>query len=389
MVIYYSIYSLLLIFFFLYKLTPKQQGTLIKFWVVIITLFGGLRWNTGYDWDSYLSIYKELDWSNFLNYSKYGGVSIQTVEPLYAFLNVLVKSVFGKYFYLNIIECFIIHYAYYRFAKYHLPQCPILCFCFLEVVLVAFFPVRQTLAMGILLLGIRFIKERKLLPYLSIVAIAFFIHRMSIVALPLYWLGKIRLNNIFIIAIFFSFIIIGRLLQDYFTLISIAMGGQLGEIASTYTENQTVERNGVPIITILLNIIFLCLYLYYRHKFTLNHDEWFNYCLNSYLLFVGIMVVFSQGMGDMTRLICLFLPGHCLLFSSITAYSLTGKPTLLPKSDTTQISMHDQIPPIIRFFSVTFFILYFSYKIVQCFSDYYFEDACIPYRTIFEYSMLP
>lgn len=388
MAIYYIIYSLLVIYCFLYKLPPKQQELLIKFWIIIITLFGGLRWNTGYDWDSYYDIYKGVEWSNFLNYSKYGESSLQTIEPLYAFLNVFIKKLFGQYFVLNLLVSFFVHYSYYKFAKYHLPRCPILCFCFVEVVLVAFFPVRQTLAMAVLLWSFYFIKERKLLPYIIIVAAAFFIHRMSIVALPLYWIGKIRLKDGFIVVLFFSFIVVGKLLQEYFTLLTLLLGGQLGEIASTYSKNETVAKEGLPIITILLNSIFLFLYLFFRRKYDLTNDAWYNTLLNCFVLFFGVLFVFSNGMADMTRLQCIFLPGHILLFSSITASSLYKDSRILPSICKPTSLNHVSIAPIIRVFAVFFFYAYLVYRIPTCFSDYFFEIVCVPYRTILDFPYL-
>jgi len=388
MLTYYLIYIPIILLCVFYKAPQKRQDDVIKIWILAITLFGGLRWKTGYDWDTYFALFRDLDWGNFLSYSKYGDLSLQTIEPLYAFLNVLVKSIFGKYYVFNLLVCFFIHYSYYRFAKYHIPQCPIICFCFVELVLVAFFPVRQTLATAVLLWGFRYIKEQKLFPYLVVVALAFCIHRMSIVALPLYWVGKVRLNDAVIIPLFFSFVVIGKLVQNYVIMLSLVLGGQLGELLNTYTETQSIERTGIPITTIFLNCIFLGLYLYFRKKFRLKNDKWYNFCLNSFILFFGIMAIFAQGMGDMTRLISVFLPGHCLLFSSILIYSLRRNPTVLMKSNSKVVANRDKLTDTVCMFTIVFAFAYILYKFATMFNDYYFEDACLPYRTIFDFSVL-
>ena len=385
MVIYYTIFIALYLCCFFYKAPAKTQLSVMKIWVLIFTLFGGLRWHTGSDWDAYLFLFNDLDWSNFYDYSKYGEKSLQKIEPLFAFMNVIIKTVFQKYYWFNIIECFVIHFAYYKFSKYHLPKCPILCFVFLEIICIAYFPVRQTLAASVLFLGLRYIKERKLVKYLLFVFVAFYIHKMSIVALPLYWLQNIHLKDRYAIAVFLSFIVIGKILQDYFVNFVFLLGGELGEVAQIYTENQTVENTGLPIITLIVNGMFLFIYLYIRRKFNLRQDDWYNQNLNMYLMFVGTLVVFANGMNDLTRLIIVFLPGHCLLFSSIAAYSLKGDSRCIQYSGRIALPTNDRVISVFKLFLGFLFFAYCAYRIPQCFSDYFFKYVCIPYRTIFDF----
>ncbi len=54
---------------------------------------------------------------------------------------------------------------------------------------------RQTLALSIFLLSLPFIKKRKLIPYLLLCFLAFTIHRIAIITLPLYFLYNLRITK--------------------------------------------------------------------------------------------------------------------------------------------------------------------------------------------------
>ena len=83
-----------------------------------------------------------------------------------------------------------------------------------------FFLLRQYLVMPLFFLCVKFTLERKLIPYLICVALAFSVHTTSIIILPLYFLYGLKYSkfNMFLITVgslaaMFAFMIIGPLLS--------------------------------------------------------------------------------------------------------------------------------------------------------------------------------
>ncbi len=74
MEIYYTIFILLFSCCFLdfININFRTKRNIIIIWCVFFTLFGGLRWNTGGDFDSYYEIFKSANWDNVFNYYRSG-----------------------------------------------------------------------------------------------------------------------------------------------------------------------------------------------------------------------------------------------------------------------------------------------------------------------------
>lgn len=67
---FFSIYSLIYIPLILCSFISnlKTQKRVIFFWIIVLTLFRGLRWDLGTDWYWYEKSFNELDFSNFYKY---------------------------------------------------------------------------------------------------------------------------------------------------------------------------------------------------------------------------------------------------------------------------------------------------------------------------------
>ena len=94
MLIYIILYSILLIsgvFEFLSKRSQIKKCIVITF-VFVFTLFRGLRWRIGTDWQQYYEIFNYSTWNNIFTYDRgsgYGGI----MEFGYMFLNIATKSI--------------------------------------------------------------------------------------------------------------------------------------------------------------------------------------------------------------------------------------------------------------------------------------------------------
>ena len=145
----------------------KTKKKVIIIWVIFFTLFGGLRWRIGNDWDQYYDHFLYSNWNNIFNYDRYGN-GREYLEPLFVFLNTFIKSIFKTFYWYNILICFFIQYSFYKFSlKYSLDN-PIMLYAFCMIIVPYYFPVRAALAVVICYWTYRYIKERKFWKFLFI-----------------------------------------------------------------------------------------------------------------------------------------------------------------------------------------------------------------------------
>lgn len=369
MELYYTIFSLVLVSCLFEFNNCKTKNRVLYFWGIFFTLFGGLRWQTGGDWNQYYGHFLASNWSNIFSYERYGNGS-ETLEPGFVFINALVKSAFGKFYWYNILLCGFIQYTNIKVSKYYAPERPIMMYAFMTLMNGNYFPVRQGFSIAIALWVFQMVKERNLKAFLLLVFIAFSIHSAALVILPIYWIGRIRLKPIFVVTTFLALMAVGSYFQDTFTLLSMHVGGDLGEKALSYTEFQT-ENYLIERSYFMGNIIaFFLLIVYLKVKdLKIEDEQWMNTLINCFVLYYGISFIFRDGMGDLTRLKgYYFLPNAILFMYSLKYLKYYGK--------------------IFKLAGTVFFTLYMAYQISKSCSGYYFMDVNVPYKTIFDYNYI-
>ncbi|HAT62478.1 MAG TPA: hypothetical protein DCS83_08065 [Prevotella sp.] len=365
----YIIIHVLVFLTLIFELAPlKVKKSIIIGWCIFFTLFGGLRWRIGGDWDQYYDHFVFSSWSNIFNYDRYGNGE-ETLEPGFVFFNVLIKTIFGKFYIYNLIVVGFIQFTYYKFCNYFFPKNPLFCYCFLMVAVANYFPVRAGFSVGISYWCWKFIKEQKLIPFLIVIFFASIIHNKSIVLLPCYWLGKVRLKSLWLLILYPIIAIASYKLQDWFTILSLSFGGSIAEKAYKFSQVETEGFAGASYFGWVLNYFFLCIYLYIRKKEKLFSNNWYNVLLNSVMIYNAIFMIFSNGMGDLARLSTNFFPVQCILLLKSVLYFAKSKNHL------------------ISCLAIFFFLSYYIYKLPSNWNGYFFKDACVPYKTIFDYNL--
>lgn len=365
MELYIIIHALILITCFVeFNNNVKIKRGVIIFWCIFFTMFGGLRWNVGNDWNQFLSYFQLVKWNNILNYDRYGDGS-QTLEPGFLFLNFLVKSVFGKFYYYNLLVVGFLEFSFYKFANKHMPEHPVLLYCLIHTALV-YFPVRAGLALGICYWGYQFIKERKLAKFIITVVVASLIHQQSIVLLPFYWIGYIRLNWLLCFSICIISLLSGYLLQDYVMLIAMLLGGDIENKLRVYTEWQTLEDSALNYSTAIMYNVYLLLFLYVRQITNKKDDFWYNTVLNCYMVYISIYFIFINGMSDLVRIQDVLVPAYYILYAFMVVSICKYKK---------------------GFFSILFvsFLLAYNARQLPRIGGVFAEKTCVPYTTIFDF----
>lgn len=357
----------------LFELSKKKK---VKFFVlailcIAIALFGGLRWETGNDWDQYYDLFRRSQWSNIFNMVRYeAGISTEFTEPGFVFLNTLIKSLLKTFYWYNIIICSFIQLSYYKFIKYHCFQHPLLLYAVINQAFLMF-PVRAGLAVAICLWAFRYIKERKFLPFLLIIAVASLIHYQCLVFFPLYWIGFVRLNWIIYFMILASSLTLGKMLENYIRILSLVTSGELGDKFQKYTEMEGENFSSVGILNVFLVFLLLLIYLYMLKHHKLGDKMWSYTLINIFVIYESIRFFFlSSDMVHLSRIGDPISVIPSLLYIFAIGFFVKSK------------------RPLIAISSVFFFILYYIKALMGFGSDYYFGITCIPYRSIFDFGYL-
>lgn len=374
---FFSIYSIIYlpIILSIFIQNIKTQKKFIIFWIIILILFRGLRWECGTDWKWYLDSFNSVTFSNFYNFELYtDGEQIKKLEPLWSLLMLLCKTLFGSYTSFLIISNLIILYIYYKLSTFFTRNSTI---CFALLICEAnFFPVRQDLATSFFALGVCWAIKNKNKLFIFNNIIAFFIHQSSIVLLPIaFVIKKIKpkLNTYIIILCFgviffkhFSNIIIPLSIK----LISI-VSPTLAMVVSIYYEiDREVEGISSPIASLILNIFFITLFYItlikrLKNVHLINEQEFDKKTcifslINIYFLNAFTNILFARTFPDIARMSSYFLFALPILFGILIDNIKNKK---------------------IKIRLLLILLIYLSYRYIKHFSMY--PELHFPYHSIF------
>ena len=314
MVLYYTIFSILFLSCFFEFSTQQKKKNVLIIWCIFFTLFGGIRWKIGGDWDQYYEHFIYSNWNNIFDYDRYGD-GRETLEPGFVFINVLIKTFFGNYFYIyNLIICAFIQYTYYKICNEYTPQFPILSYAYLMINSSNYFPVRAGFALVITFWAYKYIKERRIIKFLLTISIATIIHNQCIALLPFYWICQIKINYLRFTIIYIICVVFGYIFQEYISLLSTLVEGSITDKLHHYTKFETAGKAGANYMSWGLNYFLIIAYLFYKKRAKLQESQWINAMIIMAAAHSCILIVFSEGMGDLTRIATLLLPAKAFLF---------------------------------------------------------------------------
>lgn len=384
--VYFIINGLILscVLFEVFHVNTRIKKRIMLFWSVFLSLFAGLRWGVGTDWEQYYSIFQECNLLNVFSYNRnaHGGL-----EWLFVFINAIIKLIFEQFWIYNLIICSFIQFTHYYVLKKICPNRFLLAYCILYTADTSYFAVRSQLGVAISMWLFLILKKaiedktnvsksinkkhiRDYIKYFTVCYASFSVHMQSVLFFPIYWIGKIRMKWYICIGLLSSFFILSYVYQDYFILFSHFLGGDLGSKAAFYTGYEFGEGKGRGVANYLLDLLFLSAFLLVRHNTGKEKNEWYNLLLNIFILQSGILMIFSGGMTDLSRLAMQFALARALLIVSV-------------------IDFLDRFQyKLLLMISWAFVLSYLIYRYNGLDSWYYFYDTNVPYRTIFDYKIL-
>lgn len=348
------------------KKHPKKQLILM---CVIMTLFQGLRWNTGPDWSQFYRTFELINWDNVFSFSR---GDYRTLEYGYALLNVLVKTLFRYYTAFLIILCGFINFTFCYFISKYIPKYKTLCY-FMTLVCSDLFPVRNTLAGVLVVWGIQFILAHNIKKYSFLVVLSTLFHSSGIMSVIFYWFDRHIARNIVLVLFICSSILVSYLSNVLTFLASLPILEKISifqvmaiynDAYGTYAENV----NKFSVFSFLMNGMILFLILYYR-----DHQKDINVKLANVLanmsalsIIVGQMARNANAIGEIARIGYFTSVGMPVMF--VLSLAFVGK------------KMGNQA------LFVSFAVLLYSINRIYGLNNDFYADLFIPYYSVFEQS---
>lgn len=341
------------------------------FWsiAIVMTLFQGLRWETGGDWAQYLWTFEYSRWDKIFTFER--GYQGRYMEWGYMLLNVTIKTIFKHYTFFLLITCGFINYTFLHFVdkyvKNHKGWALALSICFFDM-----FPVRQFLSASIFYWSIPYILNRDWKRYAIIVFLCYTIHSSSLALAIVFWFHK-QIKSWILIGVYWSVSLWVSFLPEFIDRIlsfDFLKGTSFLNLMLWYSSDivEGASRNvetSQPIRAIILTSILILLFCWMRSYAGNERKDIINVLLNLYVLgAVGKSLAGIEGLNELARLSYYnALSVGILLAYCMTLFSIYKKELFYPLK--------------------IFILLLYVYHFVSFVNNEYAE-YCVPYYSVFE-----
>lgn len=202
MLIYWSLFIIIIIIQFIPTKTNKGQRNKLLFSFFLMFIYAAIRDNFGRDYEAYQYIFEDVH-----KYVNFWGAQ-PTIEKGYILLNRIMPSHRVLLVFLSAFTCFT---YYWLFKTYVPPKYYWLAFLLMSIsgnfmLIFQLSGLRNAIAINIMALSLPLIENRKLFPYLLLTVIAFFFHQSVLFFMPLaYFVAtpyKLKTRNIVLWSIF-------------------------------------------------------------------------------------------------------------------------------------------------------------------------------------------
>lgn len=321
----YLLYLLFLIYF-LFKenqyINNKRSIKKIELIIVLsLLLFIGLRGFVYTDWITYYDFFQKLptiyEWESWTLES----VKINWgFEEGFILYSIILKSIFPNYFGWvfigTIVDIIVIHSILKRNVKYYVLG--IIAFYIWGGLTIEFNLYRNSKAIILFLLSIKYIKEKDICKYLFFNIIGCFFHITSLIYLPLYFIlnKKINLKIIWMLFIIGNVIYLFQIpyIKNVILIVTSYIGGRLDALVNFYfSSSHHSENYGITIGYIERTFSFILWAILYR-RYSNNFSTIYS---NLFLIYLGIFLFFSEVSIILQRLPLLFIFSYAIIYPQI------------------------------------------------------------------------
>lgn len=283
---------------------------ILSFLVIVIP--GMIRYDVGIDYTTY-SINQI---PGVLNHQDI------KVEPLYKAI-IWIGYWIGRgttYQYIFAITNFIIVYFIFLYIKNQSRYTALSILIFMCGGFFAFSlsGMRQSIAISIVLFSIKFIKEKKLVPFLIFIGVATLFHTAAIIFLVFYFLKNVRVNPLVILVLvivtYFNAQSIRQILQ-----VMANVTGRYGDYFGGQFDNG--EYNKLLLLLVITVMAFVCGVYVFTDK-----DKFYKYSTELNLHYCACFVVsIASQLPTPSRLLFLFIPVYITLIPNMISIFKLGK----------------------------------------------------------------
>ena len=280
--------------------SPCSPQASIKWISFALILIIGLRHEVGGDWDPYILYMDSLRDQPFTSI-------LTTNEPGYLLLNWIGVNVWGGIYVVNILSAAIFVFGLNAFSRQQpRPNLAILISLPYLVVVVAMGYTRQSVAIGLVMLGMAALYKKQLLRYVLWVIAALFFHKTAAIMLPFAFFA-LRKHRI----------LVGLLMALMFLL----MAALLREHASYYLNsyvNSDYESKGAT-GRLLIIVIPAILFVISHRRFAIPQElkkYWLSMSWASFLLLI-LLTAFPENSTAIDRIALYWIPFEMMVLSHL------------------------------------------------------------------------
>lgn len=323
--IYISIYLYCIVMTILAitKQFQKHNKLISALIIIILVLIAGLRFEVGYDYDSYYRIYNEIptikDIIRNINI-----VDSIDIEKGYLTLNSIVKSIGGNFnlllIIMTIITLSILIISINRYSCY--PMLSLLIYVSRFFFIRDMGQIRSSIACVIVLYSIKFIINKDLKNFIISIMIATSFHKVAIFGLLLYIINlKEYKNGNYIYTVLILSLVLNKLgIADGFINCIVGVIPEYSDyMTSAYYTNSSNILNPVTIMQVTILLFMAHYYNVLNEK-----DKYYKVLINGYLISTSVLIFFSNYYTLAGRLSTLFATFEILIIPMIVKY-LFGK----------------------------------------------------------------
>jgi hypothetical protein len=288
-----------------------------------IFIFLGFRGAINSDWTSYYDIYQKVP-------SLFDARGIDRffeqfshTEKGYLWLNILFKAISGNYFafqfFLFLINFIILYYTCsFYIGKKYLPSLLAFYFLFNGIGMESNL-LRNSKAIMLFIISIRFINERKLIPFLLLNGLGYLFHASALIYIPLYFLIARRFNRICVLGIFIAGLIILffsiNWVKDLLAYLLPLFGieNRLLHLTEIYLNSDHFSSaRGISIGTLERFVSFVLVFVWEKH--IVCQSKYMRPFVNLFYIYIFCYLYFSEFMVLADRFATLFYFSYWYLF---------------------------------------------------------------------------
>lgn len=356
------IFTLVVLLFFSFvelrfDLTDVQLKGMTFFVYFLFVFQVGFRWQTGTDWEPYLSHFNEMVHFSDINNT------ITGFERGYSLFVLIIKFLSGNYTVFLVVHALLFYRLVFHSFKRLSPYLFVALLVFYSNSIGVWGSNRQFIALGICLYSLRYITERNTLYFFLLIALAFSFHSTAILFIVFYFFNR-DIKQSVVLGILAAAFIIGKTNIPYavFSFTGQLLGGAIESKTLAYVGNfkEDAIKNQLSLIGLIRRLVYLGIFML-NYKFLVTRLPYYKILFNGFCFGLVIYFLFSSSLTIMVNrgsLYFIYLEGLLLSCQFLVFKSRLERGYLL-----------------VLLFIVSVFFLF------QSISGY--EDLFVPYKGVF------